>query len=213
MQSIKIIFMKKLVVAVLSLISFSAFAQQPTFGDRFSLEAGYGYAMPMGTIENGEVSDYAGFTSLHIGAHYHIIDYLGARLSYNFAEFQHPDELSWGSTYHRFTLAATYDVYGALTAQESPYKQDRLFKGIIYAGAGIGISEPDHDKSIQDRGLGIQLGIQPMYKITDHLSVFADAGYVINTMKDFGFDGISTLDGGNTSYVSIVLGLNYRFGK
>src|SRR5690606_41105805 len=99
--------MKKLVVAVLSLISFSAFEQQPTFGDRFSLEAGYDYAMPMRTIENGEVSDYAGFTCLHIGAHYHIIDYLGARLSYNFTEFQHLDELSLGSTYLRLILAAT----------------------------------------------------------------------------------------------------------
>jgi hypothetical protein len=205
--------MKKIAFILCSIVSFTSFAQQNTFPDRFSLEAGYGYVMPMGTVENGEAADYSDFKNLHLGAHYLITDVLGARFSYNYADFQNKDSNYYGSTYHRFTLEATYDVYGAIMNQESPFKTNDRFEGIVHAGAGISFSQPDFDKSILDKGVGIQFGIQPKYYITNNLSLFLDATYVMNMMRDYGIDGVSVLDGGSTSYVSAVLGVNYRFGN
>lgn len=205
--------MKKIILPLLVLCTTVTNAQAPTFADRFSLEAGYGYVMPMGTFEIGSAADFSDFKSLHIGAHYKITDVIGARFSYNFADFQHTDSNYWGSDYHRFTLEGTYDVYKAIIGNEFPYRYDNKFEGLVHAGAGVSFSQPNSDKSILDKGLGIQVGLQPKYYITNQLSIFLDVSYVVNMQRDRAFDGVTTLDGGSTSYVTGVIGLNYKFGN
>src|SRR5690606_36675552 len=85
---------------------------------RFTLAAGYGYVMPIGTLEEGEAHDYAHSTNLVIGGHYLITDVLGARFTYTYSRFDHPDPAVLGTTYHLFTFAATYDVYAAIIGNE-----------------------------------------------------------------------------------------------
>lgn len=205
--------MKKLSIAFFSILGICAYSQPKSFGERFSLEAGYGYVMPLGTFENGKSTDYSDFKNLHIGSHYLLTNHLGVRFSYNYTEFQHPTINYLGSTYHRFTLAATYDILNAFTNFETPYRSNKNIETLVYAGAGISFSQPDIDKSVLDQGLGIQFGIQPKYYITDNLSIFVDASYVLNTMRDYNIEGVALENKGTTSYVSAVFGVNYRFGK
>jgi len=205
--------MKKIFIPLLSIAGFIGYAQtKKSFSDRFSLEAGYGYVMPIGTLEEGEAQDYADFTNLVIGGHYLFTDVLGARLTYNYSGFDHSDRAELGSKYHRFTLAATYDVYGAIIGNEFPYRFHKKFDGIIHAGAGVSFSEPDRDKSQLDTGVGIQFGIQPKYYVTDNLAIFLDASYIMNLMKDYSIDG-AFIDKGNTTFVTATLGVSYRFGN
>lgn len=205
--------MKKIFITLLSITGFLSQAQtKKGFSERFSLEAGYGYVMPMGTLEEGEAQDYADFKNFVIGGHYLFTDMIGARFTYNYSGFDHPDRAELGSKYHRFTLAATYDVYGAIVGKEFPYRFHKKFDGIIHAGAGVSLSEPDRDKSQLDTGVGIQVGIQPKYYVTDNLAVFLDASYIMNLMKDFSIDG-AQIDKGNTTFVTATVGVSYRFGN
>lgn len=205
--------MKKILFAVIGLVSIQSFAQSRSFGESFSLEAGYGYLMPMGTFEQGTATDYSDFKSLHIGAHYRIMDDVGVRFSYNYAEFQSEKAVHLGTTYHRLMLDATYDVYGAFTRIESPFKQNNRFEGLVHAGVGMSFSQPDIDKSVLDQGLGAQVGIQPKFYLTDNLSIFANVMYNFNTARSYSLEGIALPSSGTTSYVSGVLGVNYRFGQ
>lgn len=204
--------MKKIFIAILSLTGFIGFAQQKSFGDKFSFELGYGYTMPMGEIDNGEISDYADFKNLALGFQYNVTDNLGVKIGYNFSEFQNKEVDYLGSTYHRFTVGASYDVYGAFYDIENPFKNRKRFDGLVNAGLGVAFSQPDHDKSITDKGLTFHVGVQPKYNITDQLSIFLDVSYVTNLQRDYGIDGMTYLDGGSTSYVNANLGLSYRFG-
>lgn len=179
--------MKTKFLSILTLLTFfcqTGKAQQSDFLDRVKLEAGWGYNLPTAPTDGITASDFAGVRSFYVGAQYKLNDIWGVRGTYAYNGFQHRDESEYGLKIHKLMAEATFSI---LRAAES----DLASTFDVGAHAGLGLSfGSSESQSGTDMMANFQIGLMPVYQITEKFSVHLDAAYVVNFKQDYGFHGL-----------------------
>ena len=192
----------------ISLFGTHALAQQnKTFAERLSLEAGAGYNIPISPDNGLSTSDYAGFRTFYGAANYELTSLWGLRFSYANNGFQDKNESSLGVTHHKLMAEGTFNVVEWIEMQRNP------FEVIVHAGAGVSFAKSKLFSGIDKMGT-LQIGVMPLYRITDHFSLHFDATYVINIKQNYGYNGQqANLDGSHVTgeYFVMNLGMGVRF--
>lgn len=190
----------------ISLVASSLLAQEKTFMERVTLEAGGGYNLPVSpSRDNSTMSDYAGFKSFYAAANYEFTELVGLRLSYGNNSFQDTNNSSLGVTKHKFMAEATFNILQAIQKKQSP------FEIMAHGGAGLSFGKNKQSSGTDKMG-SVQIGLMPKYHITNNFSVLVDAAYVINLKQSFYFDGGAMPTSGDTGQFFMVnLGLAYSF--
>ena len=202
--------MKRIYTIILFLtvfaVSTTLLAQEDTFMQRITLEAGGGYNLPVSpTRTNSSMSDYAGFRSFYLGANYAISELAGVRLSYGNNSFEDTNNSSLGVTLHKFMAEGTFNILQAIEKQQTP------FEIMAHAGAGFSFGK-NEQSSDTDKMVTAQIGLMPKYRITSNFSVLLDAAYVINLKQNFYFDGGTMPEGGDKGgFFMVNLGVAYSF--
>ncbi len=188
------------------LIVSNLLAQEKTFIQRLSLEAGGGYSMPVSpSRDNISLSDYSGFRSFYVGANYKLSDLAGLRFTYGNNAFQDTNNSSMGVTYHKFMAEGTFNIIQSLEKSQTP------FELILHGGAGISLGKSKQTSGSDKMGT-LQIGIMPQYNITNNISVHVDATYAYNLKQDHFFDGSAMINGHDTGqYFMIGAGINYKW--
>ena len=187
-------------------IATSLLAQEKTFIQHITLEAGAGYNLPVSPSRNNTtMSDYAGFKSFYVGANYEFTNLVGMRFTYGNNSFQDTNNSSLGVTHHKFMAEATFNILQAIQKTQSP------FEIMAHGGAGFSFGKNKQSSGTDKMG-SLQIGLMPKYHITDNFSVLVDATYVFNFKQDNFYDGTTMLNGDDTGqYLMVNLGVAYSF--
>lgn len=193
---------------LLSTIASNLLAQQNSFLNRITLEAGGGNNFPIAP-DRGDIStsNFAGLRGFYLAANYDLSSLLGLRFSYGNNSFQDKDDSSMGLTHHKFMAEGTFNIIQSIEMIQNP------FEVVAHAGAGISLGKSKLSTGIDKMGT-IQIGLMPLFRITNNFTIHGDASYVINIRQNYFYDGRpSTIDGSHTGgeYVMLTLGVGYRF--
>lgn len=203
--------MKKFLLSLaVTLLASSAFvhSQNKTFVQRLSFDAGAGYNIPVSPDREVSSTSFSGFRNFNLGANYAINDLYGLRFTYANNSFEDKDNSALGLTLHKFMAEGTFNIIQSIEMQENP------FEVVAHAGAGISLGKSKLSSNLDKMGT-IQVGIMPLYRITDHFSIHFDASYVLNIRQNYYYDGQqSNVDGSHVSgeYFLFNLGLGISFG-
>ena len=192
----------------ISLLAASATAQtSKSFAERVSIEAGAGYLIPVSPDEGISSSDFAGFRNFYVGANYELTDLWGLRFTYANNSFQDKNDSSLGVTHHKLMAEGTFNIIEWIEMQRNP------FEVIAHAGAGLSFAKSKLTSGVDKMG-SIQIGVMPLYRITNNFSIHFDATYVINLKQNYGYDGKqASADGSDVTgeYFNMNFGLGVRF--
>ncbi len=205
--------MKKLLCIVAIAVTFvqQASAQQASFLDKVSLEAGYGYNMAL-RPDNIETSDVSGFNTVQLGLNYQINDIWGVRGTYSNTTFKHKDVENASINYNKLTAEATFNVMEAVNA--SAYPTSSTFQLVAHTGAGLNFGKSKATDQT-DMIANFQIGIKPQYNITNRIGVFLDGTYIMNFKQNYGFNGMAIPGESETtgSYVTGLIGVAVKLGR
>lgn len=193
------------IVLILSIttVASSLMAQEKTFMQHITLEAGGGYNLPVApSRDNTSLSDYAGLKSFYLGANYEINELGGLRFTYGNNSFSDSDNSSLGLTHHKFMAEGTFNIVEFIERISNP------FEVVLHGGLGISLGKSKQTSGIDKMGT-VQVGLKPQYRITNNFSIHLDATYVMNFKQNYFYDGTSLDDTGE--YLLISLGVGYRF--
>lgn len=177
------------------------------FADRVSLEAGAGYLIPISPDKGISTSDYAGFRNFYVGANYEFTNLLGLRLTYANNSFQDKNDSSLGITHHKLMAEGTFNIIEWVEMQRNPIEV------IAHAGAGLSFVKSKISSTIDKIG-NVQVGVMPLYRITDNFSIHLDAAYVVNLKQNYGYNGKqANADGRDLTgeYFNVNVGVRVNF--
>ena len=196
------------IILFVSLIATNVTAQSnKKFAERVSIEAGAGYLIPISPDEGISASDFAGFRDFYVGANYEFTDLWGLRLTYANQTFQDTNDSSLGVTHHKLMAEGTFNVIEWIEIQRNP------FEIVAHAGAGVSYGKSKISSDIDKMGT-LQIGVMPLYRITDNFSVHFDATYVMNIKQNIGYDGKQANANGSHvtgEYLNVNVGLGVKF--
>ncbi len=195
-----------ILLSSLSLMASNLLAQEKTFIQRVSLEAGGGYNLPVSPSDDGvSLSDYAGFRSFYVGANYELTSLAGLRFTYGNNSFQDTNDSSHGVTIHKFIAEGTFNILESIQKTPTP------FEVMLHGGLGLSFGKAKQSSGSDKIGT-FQIGLMPKYRITNNFSVQADASYVVNLKQSFYFDGGAMPTSGDTGHFFMInAGVAYSF--
>lgn len=197
------------IVILFSFLSIRVSGQEkkPTLLQRLSLEGGSGYHLPISPDKNIVNKEYAGFNSFFIGANYTITHLWGIRFTYSNNNFVNKNNKSSNFTIQKVMVEATFNILQAIQSQQN------TFEIVAHTGGGISGGEGSYLSDL-DKMANFQIGLKPLYRITNDLSIHLDAIYVINIYQNQGYNGqyvykdIRDVFG---SYLLLNMGLGVKF--
>lgn len=198
-----------LVVVLVSAATFTSYAQSNKFLQKLSFDASAGYNLPVAPIEGIKKSDFAGFKNFNLGANYELSDLFGLRFTYANTAFKDKNDSNIGLTLHKFMAEGTFNIIESIDMQRNPFEM------VLHGGAGISMGKSTLSSGVDKMGT-IQVGLMPLYRITDNFGVHLDATYVINIKQNYGYNGKSAVEGnehvtGEYVIMNLGLGVNFRF--
>ena len=198
-----------LILLFISLLASNMVAQQSgTFVERLSFDASAGYIIPIAPDNGLSTSDFAGFRNFYVAANYELTDLWGLRLSYANNGFQDKNDSSLGVTHHKFMLEGTFNIIEWFEMQRKPLEV------VLHGGAGMSLGKSKMSSDLDKMGT-LQIGVMPLYRITDNFSLHLDATYVVNIKQNYGYNGLSSKMDSNDvtgSYFVMNFGLGVSFG-
>ena len=142
-----------------------------------------------------------------MGANYAFTDLWGLRITYANNEFKDKNDSSLGITHHKLMAEGTFNVIQWFEMQPNP------FEIIVHGGAGVSFAKSKLSSDFDKMGT-LQIGLMPLYRITDNLSLHMDATYVVNVKQNYGYNGQQpNIDGSPVTgeYFTMNLGLGVKF--
>lgn len=205
--------MKKQILAAIALVAatFSMNAQTSDFWDRTSLEGSYGFAIPLAPTDNIDAADYSSMVNFQGAVHYQIDDLWGVRASYAYHKFENKDFSTLGVAYHKFMAEATFNVLEAINPKTSTL-ENKLWEVVAHAGFGGSFATRNMDNATNKMG-NVQIGLQPMYSISNRVGVFLDATYVVNFNHAYEFDGTFIPGATTGGYFTTLVGVKISLGE
>lgn|SRR5690554_592371 len=210
-----------ILVAFSFMLGTSVSAQGLKDFNKFSVEVSGGMHIPVTPTDMVEIGDYSGFPQFEGAVRYMISPMFGLRAYFGINKFDAGEEGS-GRYYEHTDLYNTFTRIGI----EGVVNLGDLFKmsprfveknGILFhAGAGLTFSKPSTINGKADRMGTITLGITPQRKVSERVSIFLDASYIINPKQHYSYSGILMSDdyasqvGG---YANLSIGLSVYLGS
>ena len=193
---------------IIGSIASSLLAQEKSFLNRITLEAGGGYNIPVSPDRDDiSTSNFTGLRGFYLATNYELSNTTGLRFTYANNSFQDKNDSSMGLTHHKFMAEGTFNIIQWIEMVQNP------FEIIAHAGAGISLGKSKLTSDIDKMGT-LQVGLMPLFRITNKISIHADAAYVINLRQNYFYDGRqATLDGSQTEgeYFMFNIGVGVRF--
>lgn len=206
--------MKKQIVAVLAIVLgiTQANAQEGSnTWNKLSLEASYGFAMPLSPTENIEAADYNSLVNFQGGVNYQVNNLWGVRATYAYQKFENKDFSNLGVAYHKFMGEATFNVLEAVNPTSSSV-QSNNFEIVAHAGIGGSFATRNQDNKT-NKMINAQIGVKPTYAVSNRVNIFADVTYVTNFNQAYEFSGTAIKGGTTGGYVTANVGLQVKLGK
>lgn len=197
------------ILIFISSLTVNVVAQEnKTFVQRLSFEAGTGYLIPISESEELSSSDFIGFRNLHVAANFELTDLWGVRFSYANNRFQDKNDSSMGLMHHKLMVEGTFNVIEWIEMQRNPIEV------IIHGGAGLSFGKSKLTSGVDKMGT-LQIGVMPLYRITNNISIHLNAEYVANLKQNYGYNGEQFYSDGRHvtgEYFVLNFGLGLTFG-
>ena len=193
---------------IIGTIASNLLAQEKSFLNRITLEAGGGYNIPV-SPDLGDISasNFKGLGGLYLAANYELSNITGLRFSYGNNSFKDKNDSSLGLTHHKFMAEGTFNIIQMIENVQNP------FEIIAHGGAGISLGKSKLSSDI-DKLVTMQVGLMPLFRVTNNISIHADIAYVFNLSQNYFYNGRRiSMDGSQTEgmYFMLHLGVGYRF--
>lgn len=194
------------VLIAVTLFVNSLFGQEnkPSLLELFSIEGGSGYHVPFLPNKDISTADYAGFNSFYVATKYAITDVWGVRIAYSSNTFKDKNDKSDKFTIQKMVSEVTFDILESLQTPQN------RFGVVAHSGVGVSRGKGVHLADL-DTMLCFQIGLMPLYRITNKFSVHLDGTYVLNLFQNQGYDGHYVYDDISDVTVSYLL-LNMGVG-
>lgn len=184
--------MKKVALVFCILFGFNQVDAQSGRFNHFAIEASGGLAMPLSPKNDLIDGNYAGLNSFQISGRYNFysrfnreLQHLSVRLSYSHHGFKNSKNSDLGIAYNKLTAEAVYNVGQMFGLGYSSFENLGL---LAHAGAGVSFATPE-GKDFYEKVGHLQLGLTPLFKISDKVALFADLTYVLNLKQHYYYDG------------------------
>lgn len=203
---------KTILVAAVAVFAFTkSNAQEGTFLDKVSVEAGFGFNLAL-SPDNVDRTDVSGINTFQIGATYQINGLWGVRGTYANTTFRHKDSDNLGINYNKLTAEATFNVLRAINSAKFSTPQD--FDLSAHAGFGLNFGKSKANDATDAMG-NFQIGIKPQYNVTERIGIFLDGSYIMNFSQNLGYNGLSIPGEDKTtgSYATGLIGVSVKLGK
>lgn len=197
--------MKLPIFTIILLVSTATiFSQETSSFNKFSIDVQAGLHLPLQLDDNINTSDYTDFKSAQIGVRYMFTEYVGAKLSYGYNQFEDSENSDFGVDYHRLVLEGVYNMQFA-----------NRFGVLAHGGLGVALANPS---SIDDEEYTaiFTLGLTPQFKISERVAVFVDATYLVSASQQYYFNGQlidADFPSRTASFATFSIGANIYLGK
>ncbi|MCR9183522.1 MAG: outer membrane beta-barrel protein [Flavobacteriaceae bacterium] len=216
--------MNKLFIAFAMLfVIYNIDAQTDNF-NAFSLETGFGVAIPISPKESINESKISGLNQFNIGGRYMFTKSFGIKASYQFNGFR-TNEVSTeisngflnefsneGIDYHALRLEAVYNL-GRLF--NLPYSFYENFGLLTHIGVGYSRGKPI-GQNFSEQTANLQWGITPLFKLNKTIALFGDLTYVSNIKQHYAYDGSllnPSFDHVTGGYITVGIGVMFYIGE
>ena len=175
---------------------------------RTTLELGGGYTTPVSPNHDiVTLSDFAAINNFYVGARHELTNLLGLRFTYGNTSFSDKNNSSLGLTHHKLMAEATLNIVEAIEMTRNP------FEVILHTGAGLAFGKSKQSSGTDKMGT-LQVGVMPLYRITNSFAVHIDLLFVANQKQNYFYDG-SPSNSENShvvgEYFMVDLGVGYSF--
>ncbi len=204
--------MKKLsLIAALLCVTF-VFSQNNHY-NKISIEAAYGLNHPLSPDSRTglDASDYSNFTHFDIGGRYMISQLYGVKLSYAYDRFQWEGS-SLAINYNRIGAQIVFNLADVFKLK---FSRQRNFQIQAHTGVGVTFAKPKRDFKSEKIG-NFMIGITPVFKISDRISIPIDFSYIANFKQHYDFGGTLVNANGDHvtgGFINFTVGINYTIGS
>lgn len=169
--------MRTYVIAIVALLSVTTMFGQDGMFNKFSIDVQGGLHMPVKLTDNINNADYTDFKSGQLGIRYMFNECFGVKLSYGFNSFEDKENSDFGVEHQRLTLEGVYNLQLA-----------SRFGILAHAGLGYGTAKPSSIDENEQTAI-IMVGLTPQVKVSESVSVFLDATYLVSAHQQYFFNG------------------------
>lgn len=217
--------MKKITIIVIALLGafMTTFAQDTNLVqaekeyNSWSIDLGAGVNKPLEPFADGYYTNTPDFLSADLGIRYMINEKFGLNLGLGFDKFE-ADEESLPFQTNNYSIALEGVVNGGNLLGFREWTNHLNF--LVHGGLGyarLNPSEPvDAEFGDADQMLFLTVGLTPQVKISDRITLFADASLSGNVRQNLNFDGTSRNDearGFDGYFVTATAGISISLGK
>lgn len=218
--------MKKHLFLIVIFISFSVYPQWNA--NHFSLEAKWGFSLPLFPTNTIDITDYTIPRHLDIGARYMFNKNWGIKFYYAFDRFQDGFLSGVGNSYHRVSIEGVLNI-----SKKFDFLNYRKFNVLVHAGAGITHAFPEAIQRFKNGGRftfgetpntpleferigNLMAGFTTQYKLSDRFTFITDSSFVFSREKQYLFNGElinrdrRKVRGG---FLNFTIGLQYYIGR
>jgi len=175
--------MKNLLFIAATICSINLSIAQNGSYNQFSLEAGVGMGVPLSTVSNLSSKFFTSFSSYSLGTRFMITDYWGVKAQFVSDSFK--ESSTEGVNNIRLDLQAHYNLGKKL---EIPYSTNDLMSLFVHSGFGTSFVE-SLETDVREKTGSFIIGLTPIFRFSDSVSLFADASYVYNLKQHLYYDG------------------------
>ncbi len=218
--------MKKIYLLIFLLFFVELLFSQRKY-NRFSIEAGYGFNIPITPKDDITASDYILPNHIDLGVRYMFDEYFGFKLHYANDRFRDKKNKNIGNGYHRLGIEAVYNLSNRLDLLNNN------FNILFHAGIGVTYAFPESIRRFKNGGeftfeltpyntkryerIGnLIFGLTPQFRLSDDMALTFDMVYIINTQQQYSYSGEllyinrKKVQG---NFVNFTVGLQFYLGK
>ncbi|NMH87627.1 hypothetical protein [Flavivirga algicola] len=218
--------MKKIYLLVFLFFLVKSLFSQRKY-NKLSIEAGYGFNIPISPKDDISTSDYLLPNHVDLGVRYMFDEYFGLKMRYANDRFRDKKDKNIGNGYHRLGIEAVYNLSSRLDLFNNN------FNILFHAGIGVTYAFPGAIKRFKNGGeftFGLTpyntkryerignliFGLTPQIRLSDDMALTFDMAYVVNTQQQYSYSGEllyinrRKVQGG---FVNFTVGLQFYLGK
>lgn len=202
--------MKKL-IQILVCLSFVAVNAQGKRYNQFSVEAAYGFSLPVNTVSDVSDDSYSSTSHFAFGVRYMFNQDWGIKGQLSIEQYRGDIE-DTGTNFGGLDLQAYYNLGNLF---DLTYATDERMGLLVHSGFGVGTLK-SLQVDIRERVGQITAGVSPRIRINDVANIMLDFSYTLNVRQHFNFDGTyaqADRDYATGSYFNASIGLVINLGS
>jgi len=179
--------------------------------NKFSIELDGGLTKPYEAISDGFNSNANNIYYVGLNFRYMFNTKFGlsADLGYNDWDMTNNNGIDFNTQYANFGINGVINIANLVDMKDTAFKN---FGFLLNAGGGWAAINYNEDFGSNDWVSYINLGISPIYKLSNNISLKANLSYKTNVRQNFTFDGFTEIDSNTIDGKVITAGLGIAVG-